>query len=310
MAQDYNSIKNMKNLSTQNYWINIDKPYGYSSAKVVAIVKRITKAKKVGHAGTLDPLASGVLPIAVNKATKTSDYIMKAEKKYYFEITWKETRDTDDFEGKIIKTSNKTPKTSQIINILPYFMGKIAQIPSKFSAIRVNGKKSYELARQNKEFELQPREIQIRQINLIFNNKQKAGFEVICSKGTYIRSLNRDICERLGVCGYVSVLKRLKVGKFDIKNTISLDKLKNIINFSGVDDSIFNLRDVLDFMAEIALNDVLTFKIKNGQTIPIKSDLVANNQNDLVKIINNDEIIGLGKIFDNNLKSVTIFNNQ
>lgn len=296
-------------LSSQNYWLNIDKPYGYSSAKVVAIVKRITKAKRVGHAGTLDPLATGVLPIAVNKATKTCDYIMKTNKKYYFEISWGEFRDTDDFEGKITKTSDKRPSTSSIINILPNFIGTIFQTPSKFSAIKVNGKKAYQLARDNKEFELKPRKININQINLVFNNKDKAGLIVNCSKGTYVRTICRELSQKLGACGYVSTLKRLEVGRFNIKNTISLDKLKNMLNFKRIDDSIFKLRDVLDFMAEIALNDDLAFKAKNGQTIQVEDNLPDINQDNLVKIINNDELIGLGKFLDNKLKPVNIFNN-
>lgn len=292
-----------------NYWLNIDKTYGDSSAKIVAIVKRITGAKKVGHAGTLDPLATGVLPIAVNKATKSCDYIMKADKKYYFEISWGNFTDTDDFEGKITQTSKKRPKTLEIINILPKFLGTISQIPSKFSAIKINGKKAYELARKNEDFELKPRLIHINQINLTFNNKEKAGFIVSCSKGTYVRTICRELALKLGVCGYVSTLKRLKVGKFNIKNTISLDKLKNMINFAYIDDSVFKLRDVLDFMAEIALNDDLASKVKNGQTIQIKDDLFNDNQDNLVKIINNDEVVGLAKIYENKLKPINIFNN-
>ncbi len=295
-------------LTKSNYWINIDKPYGYSSAKVVAIVKRITNAKRVGHAGTLDPLATGVLPIAVNKATKTCDYIMKTDKKYYFEITWGEFRDSDDFEGKIVETSTKIPKTSEIINIIPNFIGTIYQTPSKFSAIKINGKKAYELARKNQKFELKPRQINIKQISLIFNNKEKAGFILNCSKGTYVRTLCRELALKLETCGYVSTLKRLEVGKFNIKNTISLDKLKNMVNFTAIDDSIFKLRDVLDFMSEVDINDNLAFKVKNGQTIQIEDSLL-NNQDNLIKIINNDEVIGLGKIYENKLKPTNIFNN-
>jgi len=298
----------MNPFSTQHYWLNIDKPLGLSSAKIVAMVKKMTGAKKVGHAGTLDPLASGVLPIAVNKATKTCDYIVNATKKYYFEITWGELRDTDDFEGSIVETSTKRPEISDIIDVLPHFLGEISQTPSKFSAIKINGKKAYELARSNTEFELKPRLIHITQIHLIFNNKTKAGFEISCSKGTYIRSFARDLSMKLGTCGFVSTLRRIEVGQFHINNIISLDKLKNMITFSRVfDDSIFKLRDVLYFMAEIAINDDLYFKVKNGQTIQISFDSSDLNQDNLVKIINNDVIVGLGKISENGLKPTIIF---
>lgn len=295
--------------SRSGYWLNIKKPYGCSSAKVVAIVKKITKSKKVGHAGTLDPLATGVLPIAINQATKTCQYFIDHNKKYYFEITWGEMRDTDDLEGKIIQTSLNRPKTSEIIKILPKFLGTIQQTPSKFSAIKINGQKAYEMARKNQEFTIKSRQIHISQINLIFNNKKKAGFEVSCSKGTYVRSLCRDIATQSQTCGYISKLKRINVGNFNIKNTISLDKLKNIVNFSQIDDCVFKLRDVLEFMAELPLNDDLAFKVKNGQIIEIKNRNPNLDQNNLVKIINNDEMIGLGKIINNNLKPINIFNN-
>jgi tRNA pseudouridine55 synthase len=294
--------------SGQNYWINIDKPYGYSSAKIVAIVKRITKAKKVGHAGTLDPLATGVLPIAVNKATKTCDLIMNHSKKYYFEISWGESRDSYDLEGKIIETSINRPTNQEIINILPDFLGKIEQMPPKFSAIKINGQKAYNLARKNQDFELKSRKIHITEIRLIFNNKNHAAFEVKCSKGTYVRALCRDIALKTGTCGYISVLKRLKTGNFDINNTISLDKLKNLVNINAINGSIFKLRDVLGFMPEITLNNEFAFKVKNGQTILI-NNLPNINQNNLIKIINNDELIGLGKINQDKLKPINIFNN-
>ncbi len=295
-------------LSTSNYWLNINKPYGISSSKVVSIVKKIVGAKKVGHAGTLDPLATGVLPIAVNKATKTCDYIMQNDKEYYFEATWGEFRDTDDFEGKVIKTSNKIPEISEIISILPNFIGKIDQIPSKFSAIKINGNKAYELARKGLEFEIKSREVRITKINLIFHKNNKTGFKVSCSKGTYVRSLNRDIALKLDSCAYVSSLKRLKTGCFDIKNTISLDKLKNLSKVGGIDDSVFKLRDVLSFMAEIVINNDLAFKLKNGQIVQLETSL-TNFSGDAVKIINNDEVIGLGKIYENKLKPINIFNN-
>lgn len=298
------------NFSSDNYWINIDKPIGFSSAKIVAIVKKITGAKKVGHGGTLDPFASGVLPIAVNKATKSSDYILKSDKKYYFEISWGEMRDTDDVEGKVTLTSSKRPTTLEIIQILPHFLGNIFQTPSKFSAIKINGKKAYELARNNEEFFLKSRSIFIQKIHLIFNNFDKAGFEVECSKGTYIRTLSHDLAVKLNCCGYVSTLRRLQAGIFTIQNIISLDKLKNLTMFGQIDDSIVKLRDVLNFMVELAIDDDLTLKVKNGQAIQLKENLFNFNSESLVKIINNDELIGLGIICKNTLKPVNIFNNS
>ncbi len=219
----------MTDFSTQNIWLNIDKPLGISSARVVAIVKRLTKAKKVGHGGTLDVMASGILPIALNKATKTSDAMMATHKKYSFQIAWGEFRDTDDSEGKIVETSQKRPKTSEIIAILPCFLGKITQTPSKFSALKINGERAYDLARKGVQFEMKSREITIFSLKITKNDENFANFEVKCSKGTYVRTLAHDISQKLGVCGYVSKLERTQVGDFDQSHKISLEKLKSAI---------------------------------------------------------------------------------
>lgn len=234
------------NFSEQNLWLNIDKPIGFSSAKVVAIVKRISGAKKVGHGGTLDPFASGVLPIALNKATKTSEKLMAARKKYFFRITFGEFRDTDDVEGKCVESSSERPSVEEIISVLPFFVGKITQVPSRFSAIKINGERAYNLARQNIEFQVPSREVEIFSLKLIAANSDFAEFEVECSKGTYVRSLARDICKKSGVCGFVSVLTRLQVGKFFYEKRISLDALKSATNYGArfLDGSLLMLADV------------------------------------------------------------------
>lgn len=237
----------MQNFSEQNLWLNIDKPIGYSSAKTVAIVKKITRAKKVGHGGTLDPFASGILPIALNKATKTSETLMNAKKKYFFRISWGEFRDTDDVEGVVEESNNKRPSTAEVISVLYNFIGKIFQTPSRFSAIKINGKRAYELARNNIEFEMKQREVEISSLKLISNSDDFAEFEVECSKGTYVRSLAREIAKRLNVCGYVSKLTRLRVGKFSYNNRISLDELKLVATYGGrfSDGSLLLMQDVL-----------------------------------------------------------------
>ncbi len=236
----------MQNLSDQNLWLNIDKPIGISSARAVAIVKRMTGAKKVGHGGTLDPFASGILPIALNKATKTSEALMSARKKYSFQIAWGEFRDTDDVEGKIIETSSNRPTNAEIISAICFFVGKIKQTPSRFSAIKINGKRAYELARKDVEFEVPQREVEILSMKFLSNSAEFGEFEIECSKGTYVRSLARDLCKKLGVCGYVSELTRLQVGKFVYQKRISLDALKSFTTYGGrfSDGSLLSLQDV------------------------------------------------------------------
>jgi len=233
-------------LSEQNLWLNIDKPIGFSSAKTVAIVKKITGAKKVGHGGTLDPFAFGVLPIALNKATKTSEKLMSAQKKYFFRITFGEFRDTDDVEGKCVESSLMRPTTEKLISVLPFFVGKILQHPSRFSAIKINGERAYNMARKGIAFEIPARAVEIFSLKLFENNSEFAELEVECSKGTYIRSLARDICKEAGVCGFVSQLIRLQVGKFFYEKTISLDALKSIATYGGrfSDGSLLLMQDV------------------------------------------------------------------
>jgi tRNA pseudouridine55 synthase len=216
----------MNYFHNKDIWLNIYKPPLITSARVVSIVKRLTKAKKVGHGGTLDPFATGVLPIALNKATKTSQEMMNATKKYIFKIKWGEFRDTDDIEGVVTERSEARPSSNDLICSALSFVGQIEQTPSKFSAIKIDGQRAYELARKNIDFSIPSRIVNIYSLNILFNSKDYALFEVECSKGTYIRSLARDICLKNNVCGYVSCLKRTRVGKFDIDATISLDLLK------------------------------------------------------------------------------------
>ncbi|MBP7710000.1 MAG: tRNA pseudouridine(55) synthase TruB [Rickettsiales bacterium] len=234
------------NLKFADLWLNIDKPLGISSARAVAIVKRITGAKKVGHGGTLDPFASGILPIALNKATKTSEALMNTRKKYLFRITWGEFRDTDDVEGKVIETSLARPTNAQIISALPFFIGKIKQTPSRFSAIKINGQRAYDLARKDVVFEMPPRDVEIFSLKFLSNCSEFAELEVECSKGTYIRSLARDISKKIGVYGYVSKLTRLRVGKFLYEKRISLDALKRFNTYGGrfSDGSLLLVQDV------------------------------------------------------------------
>lgn len=238
-----------KNFDFQNndYWINIDKPINVSSAFVVSLVKKMTKAKKVGHGGTLDPFASGVLPIAVNKATKQSSLIMNFKKKYRFQIIFGEFRDSDDITGKITHYSLKRVSINNFAKSLIFFIGKISQTPSKFSAIKINGKRSYDLARKGIDFKVPMREVNIYNLKLINFNANYCDIEIECSKGTYIRSLARDICLANGICGYVGSLTRLKVGNFLINNIISLDELKYVIKVGGSlkNGSLLDLQSML-----------------------------------------------------------------
>ena len=208
-------------------WLIIDKDEGISSRHVVNIVKKTLKVKKIGHAGTLDPLASGVLALALGKATKSVKYIMNGTKKYNFTIRWCISTDTEDAEGKIISKSDKIPNEKEINRVIKSFVGYIMQVPPKFSAVKINGKRAYSLARKGEKFVIQPRQVILKKINIIKNNKESKNltkFQIECGKGFYVRSLVRDICKKLGADGHVIRLKRIVSEPFELKESISIEK--------------------------------------------------------------------------------------
>lgn len=229
----------MKNYNLSlNGWLNINKPINYTSTKIVAILKRITQAKKIGHGGTLDPLASGVLPICINKATKQVESIMNHEKVYKFCITFGESRDTYDSEGKVEEINGFIPDEEGIIQNINKFVGEVEQLPPKYSALKINGKRAYELARNGYIVEMKPRKVTIKKLEFCgFRNYNTAEFCVECGRGCYVRSLAVDIAKSVGAIGYVSELIRTKVGDFDIKNSLNIEN----IDYDLVEKSIINI---------------------------------------------------------------------
>jgi tRNA pseudouridine55 synthase len=208
-------------------WVVLDKPSGMTSTTAVAAVRRICKAEKAGHAGTLDPLASGVLPIALGEATKTVPFVQDGRKIYRFTVRFGIETDTDDAEGKETARSEQRPTREAIEALLPAFTGTILQTPPQFSALRINGERAYDLARDGETVELAPREIEIVSFKLVAQpDADHAEFEVECGKGTYVRSLARDMGRKLGCLGHVSVLRRTRVGDFTAENTVNLVQLE------------------------------------------------------------------------------------
>ena len=203
-------------------WLIVDKPAGITSSAVVGKVKRIFNAAKAGHGGTLDPLATGILPIAFGEATKTVSYVMDGIKTYRFTVRWGESRTTDDAEGEIVETSDVRPDEPQIKAALGAFVGDIEQVPPIYSAIKVDGQRSYDLARRDQAVELQARTIHIESFTFIEAPDADHGtFEVVSGKGAYVRGLARDLALKLGTVGHISMLRRLSVGPFDEKVAIS-----------------------------------------------------------------------------------------
>jgi tRNA pseudouridine55 synthase len=249
-----------------------------TSTQAVGKVRRILNAQKAGHAGTLDPLASGILPIALGEATKTVPYAQDRLKTYEFTVTWGEQRDTDDSEGKIIARSDVRPEPGAIKDILDGFTGEIEQIPPRFSAIKIDGERAYDLARAGEDVELKPRTVFIESLELIDASQDEARFVMRCGKGTYVRSLARDMAQMLGTCGYVSALRRTQVGGFTEENAISLEKLEEISNsaaseggWSSEAESLLPLQTALDDIPALALRADETASLRNGQEIGLVS---------------------------------------
>lgn len=250
-----------------NGWINLDKPEGLGSTQAVGKVRRLFDAQKVGHGGTLDPLATGILPIALGEATKTIPYCQDHIKVYSFAACWGEQRNTDDAEGEVIATSPVRPMEEQIRAILPRFTGEIEQVPPKFSAIKIDGERAYDLARDGEDIELAARTVYIEHIEIIEFNAEAPRFRVVCGKGTYIRSLVRDMALALGTVGYIRDLRREAVGPLTQKTAISLEKLQELADSARLEEALLPVETVLADIPALALSTQEAARLKNGQAL-------------------------------------------
>ena len=285
-------------------WVIVDKPEGMSSAHVVAKIKRLYNLKKAGHGGTLDPFATGVLPIALGEATKALSYILDSTKAYRFEVKWGETRTTDDREGEITATSPKRPSPKEIEEALPSFTGIIDQVPPAYSALKVNGKRAYALAREGKEVVLPSRKIEIQSLTLKGTFPHTATFEVVCSKGTYVRSLARDIALYLGTYGYVLNLRRIMAGPFHEKNAILLASLIDIGHKAELTKYVLPLQDALADILALEVEDVDGAKFRQGRRI-VSSHKATE---DAALVLCKGVPLGFAKVNDGWLTPLRVFN--
>lgn len=248
-------------------WVNLDKPAGMSSTQAVGAVRRLLNAQKAGHAGTLDPLAGGILPIALGEATKTIPYVQDSLKTYRFTVAWGEARDTDDADGEIIDTSDKRPAREEIESVLGDFTGEITQTPPRYSAIKIGGRRAYDMARDGADFEPKPRAVYIKKLTLLEVRGDEAEFECVCGKGTYIRSLARDMARKLGTLGHIEALRRAAVGPFDEESAISLDKIEALGHSAALEKALLPLESALDDIPALTLRTEETARLKSGQSL-------------------------------------------
>ena len=296
-------------------WIVVDKPVGVTSTFVVNKVKRVFNARKAGHSGTLDPLASVILPIAFGKATKTIPYVMDEMKIYHFTLTFGEARETDDAEGAVTQRSDVRPSDLEISEALKAFQGDILQIPPIFSAIHVNGQRAYDLARKGETPNMTPRHAYIDRFRMINRNSlDEAEFEVISGKGVYMRSLARDLAVACGSVGYISRLRRLKVGPFGIDKAISLDKIVE------TDEKAFASTKMI-LPVETALDDIPALALTTSEVIDLKYgrsiDLSHNEdrflqkdcaqQHNIIRAMSGEQLVGLCRLDDGWLRPVRLF---
>lgn len=291
----------MKKGEFMNGVLIVDKPKGYTSHDIVNIIRKSLNIKKVGHTGTLDPNATGVLPILIGDATKISKYLIEHDKSYIAELKLGKSTTTGDSEGEKIE-EKEVPKISkaELEAVLQSFKGKQTQIPPIYSSIKVNGKKAYEYARQGKEIELQPREIEIYDINQISLEKDTITFKVSCSKGTYIRVLCEDIAKKLNTVGHMSNLKRTQVDKFNIENAITIEQIKANTNIL---DKLISIEEIFKEYPNIKLDNYKLNLFLNG----VK--LTRKEPEGIYRIYNNEQFIGIGVITETLLKRDVIISN-
>ncbi len=294
-------------------WIVLDKPIGLTSAQAVARVRRIFNAAKAGHGGTLDPLATGVLPIALGEATKTVAFEMDRTKTYRFTLRWGEARSTDDAQGKITATSPNRPSEAEIQSVLSRFTGEIQQTPPRFSAIKVEGRRAYAMARGDEEFELSPRPILIEKLAVVNVEGDLASFEVACGKGAYMRSLARDLGLALGTYAHVVELRRLSAGPFVESQAISLDSLETLRHSAAALATLLPIETALDGIPALALSEGEARTLRSGQSVPLFRAMDVNRIGGLVPGIAvcamaNGKPVAVARFDQGKLHPVRVFN--
>ncbi len=288
-----------------NGWLNLNKPLHMTSAQAVGAIKRnLPRGTKIGHAGTLDPLADGVLPLALGEATKLISLLHMDNKTYEFSIVWGEERITDDAEGEVIVSSGVRPTRAQLEAILPAFRGVIDQIPPQFSALKVNGRRAYDLARAGEEVVLDSRQVDIQELEILSHDDFKTVLTCTCGTGTYVRSLARDIGRACGSAGYVGQLRRCRVGPFDLQTAFSLDNDSRTVDKDNLLQAILPVDFGLDDILAVTIGAHEETRLRHGQEVITNERLFA----DPILIRGPNGVVGIGVQNDRTLKTKRLLN--
>ena len=253
-----------------NGWLVLDKGVGMTSTHAVAVVKRAFNAKKAGHAGTLDPLASGILPIALGEATKTVPFVMDGRKAYVFTVAWGVETDTDDAEGRPVQATHRHPERDEIEALLPRFTGQIEQVPPRYSAIKIQGERAYDLARDGEPVELQPRPVEIARLSVVRHAGERSILEAECGKGTYVRSLARDLGRALGCLGHVAALRRTRVGPFTEEDAVTAAELQASAERGEAEAWLRPVDTALAELPSVAVSRDMAGRLMRGQSIILR----------------------------------------
>ncbi len=292
-----------------NGWLIIDKPKGMGSTDVVNITRRLFDANKNGHAGTLDPFATGVLPIAFGEATKLIPYVMDGSKEYEFTLKFGSATTTDDIEGQITQSGSKIPSIDEILAVLPSFIGQIEQTPPAYSAIKIDGKRAYDLARKGIDFDVPTRRIQIDSLDFLAQQSEDSfQFKVKCSKGTYVRSLGRDIALKLNTFGHLTALRRTKCSNFLLSDTILLENLKNMVYEDRRQDSLLPIETALRDIAALAVSAEDAAKLKLGQGLSPKAYDVKAHLGKVMGAFSCSCLVALVLIEEKKISPIRVFN--
>jgi tRNA pseudouridine55 synthase len=296
-------------------WVALDKPLNVTSTQMVGKIRHIFNAQKAGHAGTLDPLATGLLPIALGDATKTVPFLMDADKTYVFTVTWGVSTDSCDAEGHVIARSDARPTVAAINASLPAFIGQITQIPPAFSAIRIDGARAYDLARAGEVVEMPSRTVQVHGLTLDAVTPDTATFTLDCGKGTYVRAIARDLAAMLGVEGHVSALRRTRVGPFSEKNAIGLEKLEDLVHKGALHEALLPLVTALDDIPALAISEQELSYVRQGRAIvllparmsALHALITARGGDRTVYATHADQVVALGDVQGGQFQPARVF---
>ena len=294
-------------------WIVLDKPVGMTSTHAVSVIKHLFTAKRAGHAGTLDPLASGCLPVALGEATKTVPFVVDSRKAYVFTICWGEERDTDDAEGRVTATSEVRPDAAAIRALLPRFTGTIEQVPPRFSAIKIAGERAYDLAREGETVEIAPRAVTVHRLDLAETpGPDHAVLTAECGKGTYVRALARDLGRMLGAFGHVCALRRSRVGPFGEREMISLERLESLCHRAAAGeghlaDILLPIETALDDIPALAVSPADAARLHRGQAVLLRGRDAAVFRG-VVQVASGGQVVAIAEVDRGEIIPRRVFN--